>query len=61
MQEASKDMLKGNWIKVWNQTKNWFLRKKARIRYDISLGLKKLKGNSNQSKISVVDENQMGS
>ena len=61
MQETSKDMLKGNWIKIWNQMKNWFLRKKARIGYDISLGFKKLTGNSNQPKISVADDSQMGS
>ena len=61
MQETLKDMLKGNWIKVWNQMKKWFLRKKARIRYEISLGFKKLTGNSNQHKISVADKNQMGS
>ena len=57
MQEALKDMLKGNWIKVWNQMKMWFLRKKARIRYEISLGVKKLTGKSNQPKISVTDNN----
>ena len=57
MQETSKDMLKGNWIKIWNQMKNWFLRKKARIGYEISLGFKKLSGNSNQPRISLADDN----
>ena len=56
-----KDILKGNWINIWNKTKKWFLRKKARIRYEISLGFKKLTRNSNQPRISVADDNQMGS
>ena len=43
MQETLKEMLKGNWIKIWSQMKKWFLRKKARIGYEISLGFKKLK------------------
>jgi hypothetical protein len=42
LQTAFKDLLKGNWIKVWNQIKKWSLRKKARLRYEISLGFKKL-------------------
>ena len=61
MQETLKDMLKGNWIKIWNQMKKWFLRKKARIGYEISLGFKKLMGNSKHPRISVADDNQMGS
>ena len=60
-QETLKDMTKGNWIKIWNQMKKWFLRKKARIKYEISLGFKKLKRNSNQPRVSVADDNQMGS
>ena len=61
IRETLKDMLKGNWIKVLNQMKKWFLRKKARISYEISLGFKKLTGKSNQPKISVADDGQMGS
>ena len=41
--------------------KNWFLRKKARIGYEISLGFKKLTRNSKQPKISMADNNQMES
>ena len=37
--------------------KKWFLRKKARIGYEISLGFKKLSGNSNQPRISLADDN----
>ena len=60
-QQAVKDMLKGNWFKIWHQTQKWFERKKARIGYEISLGFKKLRGKSNQPKISVTDDAQMGS
>ena len=41
-QTILKDLLKGNWIKIWNQMKKWSLRKKARLRYEVSLGFKKL-------------------
>ena len=41
-QTVLKDLLKGNWIKIWNQMKKWSLRKKARLRYEVSLGFKKL-------------------
>ena len=61
VQTTLKDMLKGNWIKIWNQMKKWSLRKKARLRYDISKGFKKLIKNSNQPRASVTDNNQMGS
>ena len=61
MQETFKEMLKGNWIKIWNQMKKWFLRKKARISYEISLGFKKLSGNSNQPRISLADDNKIES
>ena len=61
LQEISKDLLKGNWSKVFGQMKKWFLRKKARIKYEISLGLKKLTGSSNRAGISVADDNNMGS
>ena len=54
-------MLKGNWFKIWRQMQKWSRRKKARIGYEISLGFKKLTGNSNQPKISVADDSQMGS
>ena len=42
LQTALKDLLKGNWSKVWNPIKKWSLRKKARLRYEISLGFKNL-------------------
>ena len=42
VQSAFKDLLKGNWIKILNQIKEWSLRKKARLKYEISLGFKKL-------------------
>ena len=61
LQEALQDILKGNWNKIWKQVKKWFLRKQARIRYEISLGFKKLTKNSNRARVSVADDNYMGS
>ena len=61
LQSTLKDVLKGNWNKLWKQMKNWFLRKQARIRYEISLGYRKLTGSSNRPRVSVADDNYMGS
>jgi len=38
-----KDIFNGNWNKLYTQSYKWFLRKKARILYDVSIGFKKLK------------------
>jgi hypothetical protein len=43
------------------QNEKMVFKKKARIGYEISLGFKKLTRNSKQPKISVADDNQMGS
>ena len=62
IQQIIKDMIKGNWIIIWNRMKKWFLRKQARIRYEISLGFKKITGNADRTPTSVLpDDNQMGS
>jgi radical SAM superfamily enzyme YgiQ (UPF0313 family) len=48
-QQTVKDMFEGNWFKIWSRMQKWFVRKKARIAYEISLGFKKLTtGKTNQ-------------
>jgi len=43
-QQLLKNIIKGDWDSIWKiiQIRKWYLRKKARVTYDISLGLKKL-------------------
>ena len=54
-QQTLRDMLKGNWSKIWTTLHKVYLRKKARIPYEISLGFKKLKRATNISS----NDNQM--
>jgi hypothetical protein len=61
LQQALRDILKGNWIKIWGGFEKWFLHKKARIAYEISLGFKKLTNSQTQPSAPVSDDNQMGS
>ena len=51
VQQVLKDMQKGNWDAIWNkiQIRKWYLRKKARISYDIALGLRKLSNGAKRS------------
>ena len=49
-------MIKGNWAKIWNGLVKTTERKRARIAFDISLGLKKLFGNHNKPKVAISDD-----
>ena len=43
-QKVLKNITKGDWDSIWKiiQIRKWYSRKKARLSYDFSLGLKKI-------------------
>ena len=52
-QQLIKHIIKGDWSKMWNGLVKITARKRARIAFDISLGIKKLSGNYIEPKVAV--------
>jgi hypothetical protein len=58
-QQIIKHIIKGDWFKIWDGLVKITARKRARIAFDISLGLKKLFGNNNKPKVAISDDSQI--
>ena len=60
-QQVLKYVIKGDWNKIWDSLNKLTQRKRARIAFDISLGLKKLFGTNKKPSIVAASENNMDS
>jgi len=54
-QHIIKHISKGEWSKIWDGLVQKTARKRARIAFDISLGVKKLFGNNNKPKVAILN------